>query len=100
MMKTRTLAAALLATLLAGCNLAPNYRPPTTAPIPAQFKEAPGWLAATPSDAVARGEWWLLFNDPVLDGLERKVEASNQNVAQFRAAYESCMECQPAPVFL
>ena len=89
MMKTRTLAAALLATLLAGCNLAPNYRPPTTAPIPAQFKEAPGWSAATPSDAVAKGEWWLLFNDPVLDGLERKVEASNQNVAQFRAAYEA-----------
>lgn len=89
MTKTRTLAAALLATSLAGCNLAPHYRPPSTEPIPAQFKEAPGWSAATPSDAVAKGEWWLLFNDPVLDGLERKVEANNQNVAQFRAAYEA-----------
>ena len=89
MTKTRTLAAALLATALSGCNLAPHYRPPTTVPIPAQFKEAPGWSAATPSDAVAKGEWWLLWGDPVLDALEAKVEASNQNVAQFRAAYQA-----------
>ena len=89
MTKTRPLIAALLATALSGCNLVPNYRPPMTVPIPAQFKETPGWSSATPSDAVAKGEWWLLFNDPVLDALERKVEASNQNVAQFRAAYEA-----------
>lgn len=89
MTKTRTFLAALLATSLTGCNMAPHYRPPSTVPIPTQFKEAPGWSAATPSDAVAKGEWWLLFNDPVLDGLERKVEANNQNIAQFRAAYDA-----------
>ena len=89
MTKTRPYIAALLASTLAGCNLAPHYRPPATVPIPAQFKEAPGWSAATPSDAVAKGEWWLLFNDPVLDGLEREVTVSNQTVAQFRGAYEA-----------
>lgn len=76
-----------LAALLAGCNLAPRYHVPTTVPVPSQFKEVPGWSAAVPSDAVAKGDWWLLFADPELDRLERLVEVNNQNVAQYRAAY-------------
>ncbi len=78
---------AALACLLAGCNLAPSYRPPTTVAIPPSFKEAPDWAPARPSDAVERGAWWSLFNDPVLDGLESKVVVTNQNVAAARAAY-------------
>ncbi len=74
---------------VAGCSMAPNYQPPATAAIPAAFKEAPGWSVATPSDAVARGAWWDLFGDPVLDGLERRVEVTNQNVASARAAYQA-----------
>ncbi|MFW2851386.1 efflux transporter outer membrane subunit [Sphingomonas sp. TX0543] len=77
------------ALLLAGCNLAPAYRPPTTVAIPSSFKEAPGWAAANPGDAAPRGAWWNLFNDPALDALERKVEVTNQNVAASRAAYEA-----------
>jgi NodT family efflux transporter outer membrane factor (OMF) lipoprotein len=61
---------------------------PTAVAIPASFKEAPGWRVAVPSDEVARGQWWLLFNDPVLSGLEEKVSVSNQTVAASRAAYE------------
>lgn len=74
---------------LAGCNLAPAYRPPSLAAPPAAFKEAPGWSVAVPSDAVARGEWWRLFGDPLLDGLEAKVAVTNQNVAAARAAYQA-----------
>ncbi|MBV8237224.1 MAG: efflux transporter outer membrane subunit [Sphingomonas sp.] len=77
------------ALLLAGCNMAPAYRPPTTVAIPPSFKEAPGWGVAQPSDAAARGEWWALFNDPTLDALERKVVVTNQNVAAARGAYEA-----------
>ncbi|WP_062785731.1 efflux transporter outer membrane subunit [Novosphingobium capsulatum] len=75
--------------ILAGCSMAPAYRPPATVAIPPQFKEEPGWAVATPSDAVARGAWWDLFGDPVLDSLEQKVAVTNQNVASYRAAYQA-----------
>ena len=85
----RSVAIALLPLCIAGCSLAPSYkRPPSTAPIPASFKEAPGWRAAAPSDAVARGAWWTMFNDPVLDDLERRVLVSNQNLAAAKATYD------------
>ncbi|WEK44811.1 MAG: efflux transporter outer membrane subunit [Candidatus Sphingomonas colombiensis] len=86
MKRVLSVAAALL---LAGCSMAPAYRPPTTVAIPPSFKEAPGWDVANPNDAVARGEWWALFNDPTLDALERKVVITNQNVAAARAAYQA-----------
>ncbi len=75
--------------ILAGCNLAPAYHPPTTVAIPASFKEAPGWRVGQPNDAASRGQWWVLFNDPLLDSLEAKVVVTNQNVAESRAAYEA-----------
>lgn len=78
----------LFVLLLAGCNLAPKYHTPAIT-LPADYKEAPGWAAAEPSDAVARGEWWMLFDDPVLNELESKVIVTNQNVASFRAAYQA-----------
>ncbi len=81
-------AALLPMLLLSACSLAPHYRRPVTAAIPASFREAPGWRVAVPSDAVARGEWWTLFNDPVLDQLQRKVLVSNQNLAAAKAAYD------------
>lgn len=36
---------------------------------------------------MARGAWWELFGDPLLDALERKVEVTNQTVVQCRSAY-------------
>ena len=76
-----------LCALLSACNLAPDYRRPTTA-IPPSFKEAPGWRSAAPADAVAKGQWWLLFDDPVLNQLETRVAVNNQNVAAAAAAYD------------
>ncbi|HWU02726.1 MAG TPA: efflux transporter outer membrane subunit [Novosphingobium sp.] len=80
-------AAALGALALAGCNMAPTYRVPTSAPTTAQYKAQPGWNTATPADDVAKGEWWKLFGDPALDALEARVVVTNQNVAYYRAAY-------------
>ena len=80
------LAAALLALLLAGCAVSPAYQRPATPDISA-FKEAEGWAPAAPADALARGPWWQLFGDPVLNDLAARVEVSNQNVAQAVAAY-------------
>ncbi|WP_322399729.1 efflux transporter outer membrane subunit [Massilia luteola] len=82
----RALLAAALFSSLAGCALGPAYERPT-APAPAAFKELQGWAPAAPADALERGPWWNLFGDPVLDGLVRQVEVSNQNVAAAVAAY-------------
>ena len=72
--------------VLAGCAVGPNYSRPS-APTPATFKEADGWAPAQPSDALDKGQWWTLFNDPVLNALEAKVEVSNQNLKAAEASY-------------
>lgn len=79
---------ALLASLLvlAGCSLAPAYRKPDVA-TPAAFKEAPAtqsdngaWKIAQPSEALARGEWWIVFGDSTLNNLEKQAADANQNL--------------------
>ena len=77
---------ALVCAALAGCAVGPNYTRPT-APISAAYKEAAGWSPAAPADALDRGDWWVLFGDPVLNGLEARVKVSNQNIAAAEAAY-------------
>ena len=89
MNRVRFYTALAAATALTGCNLAPAYRPPTTVAIPPSFKEEPGWAVASPADALSRGAWWTLFQDPVLNDLEAKVVVTNQNVAAARAAYQA-----------
>ena len=81
----------LLCGALSACTLAPPYERPST-PAPPAYKEAPGpddstWLPAAPADALDRGPWWQLFDDPTLTGLAEQVEVSNQNVAAAVASY-------------
>jgi NodT family efflux transporter outer membrane factor (OMF) lipoprotein len=72
--------------ILAGCAVGPNYsRPSVTTPV--AFKEVEGWKAAEPSDAAPRADWWVLFNDPILNDLEAKVEVNNQNLIAAEASY-------------
>src|SRR5580704_10112639 len=72
-----TLLAALA--LAAGCNFAPKYKVPPVATTPG-FKETNGWKMAQPSDAVIKGKWWEMFNDPQLNSLEDQVNVSNQTI--------------------
>ena len=83
--------------LLPSCMVGPNYkRPPAPAPPtykelpPANSPQASQWAPAQPSDALARGKWWEIYNDPELNTLEEQVSISNQNIkmaeAQFREA--------------
>jgi len=72
---------------LSACAVGPNYQRPSVTTT-ANFKEAEGWTPAKPADGVDRGDWWSVFNDPTLDGLERKVDVSNQNLAAAAAAYQ------------
>ncbi len=63
--------------------------------MPAQYKEArpqPGWKIGQPSDAIERGAWWSIYNDPVLDGLERRIDISNQNLKAAAAALRQSEE--------
>ncbi len=83
-----------LALGLGGCAIGPTYERPAAlpaGPVPESYKGAnallPGWAPAAPADALERGPWWLLFEDPELDRLSRQVEAANQNVAVAVANY-------------
>ncbi|MDE2029548.1 MAG: efflux transporter outer membrane subunit [Alphaproteobacteria bacterium] len=79
--------ALIVLTSLAACEAGPDYkRPPVETP--ASYKEAYGeWRQARPQDALDRGAWWTIYKDPVLDGLEKQVDLSNQNVKAAEAAY-------------
>ena len=80
----------LLASLSACSSLAPEYHPPSTsAPAHWQNESAapaePGWQVAQPSDAQAKGDWWKLFNDPVLNQLTQAALAHNPTLAQAQS---------------
>jgi len=84
--KPRILAIAVCALIANGCAVGPDYQRPSTATPPA-YKEAHDWVPAAPADALERGPWWRLFDDPVLNALAARVDVSNQNVAAAIAAY-------------
>ncbi|WP_157217501.1 efflux transporter outer membrane subunit [Flavisphingomonas formosensis] len=86
LLRAATTVPVLAAMLLSGCSMAPHYSRPAQ-PIPAGFKEEAGWRTAQPADDIAKGQWWKLFGDPVLDDLEARVLVSNQNLAAAEAAY-------------
>jgi len=72
--------------LLASCAIGPNYsKPPVD--MPDKFKETEGWTLAKPADAVPKGKWWEVFQDPVLNGLEEQVEVSSQTLRISEARY-------------
>src|SRR5580704_5962964 len=78
--------------LLGGCNVGPRYVAPVVPP-PPDFKEAspiaysaapPGtWQRAQPQDAVLKGKWWEIFNEPELNALEDRLNIDNQNIAEY-----------------
>jgi NodT family efflux transporter outer membrane factor (OMF) lipoprotein len=82
------MASAVLA--LSGCTVGPNYHRPTSAPPTLTYRELPPppgtWQPAVPSDAMAKGEWWLLFGDPELNALEGRLTSGN---LQIEAALEN-----------
>ena len=81
---------------LSGCSFSPKYQRPAVE-TPAAFKELTPqgpeatnlWKKARPSDAVPRGKWWEMFNNPQLSALEEQVAVSNQNVAAAFANFLS-----------
>jgi len=83
---------ATAALCLAGCMVGPRYHRPdaTPQPPPPSYKESPTqvqdpgpWKVAQPKDAMLRGKWWEIFNDPELNSLEDQLNINNQNIKQF-----------------
>lgn len=75
--------AAIMALVSANLHAAvgPNYHRPSV-PESNEFKDAElgTWKEATPSDAIARGDWWSIYHDPTLDKLEREAAENNQDL--------------------
>jgi NodT family efflux transporter outer membrane factor (OMF) lipoprotein len=85
-MSARIASIAVVALLVASCKVGPDYLRPS-APTATQYKELKGWKPAAPREAGANQPWWSVYDDPVLDGLERQIDISNQNLKQAEAAY-------------
>jgi NodT family efflux transporter outer membrane factor (OMF) lipoprotein len=80
--------AGFISASLGGCMVGPDYhRPPAT--LSANFKELPGWKLATPQDAAPKGQWWLVFDDSLLNQLESRVDVGNQTLKADEAAYHA-----------
>ncbi|SHM79895.1 efflux transporter outer membrane subunit [Phytopseudomonas punonensis] len=82
----RTFGLLALSVALAGCAIGPDYQRPEIS-TPAAFKQAEGWKAAVPADALERGAWWELYGDGELNALVGRLNVSNQNLAASEAQY-------------
>ncbi len=75
-------AVAALSLMLGGCTVGPNFQPPNWANPVSWFSgrpEAPE-LPSQPVAAPLDVDWWSIFKDPKLTGLERQVAADNLDV--------------------
>ena len=69
--------------LAAACTVGPRYARPA-APAPDAWKTQPPWQQAAPKDAIPKGAWWQVYNDPVLSGYEQELLQANQSLIAAR----------------
>jgi multidrug efflux system outer membrane protein len=81
----------LLALLLGGCAVGPDYKRPPPGEVPAAWKAAPLWKEGQPRDADIKQNFWEVFDDPVLTGLELQ---ATTNSPTLRAAFERVEEAR------
>lgn len=87
--------AALMLAALSGCRVGPRYHAPAPPQIAApnykestvNFRNEPGWKVASPQDAMLRGNWWEVFHEPELNGLEDQLNINNQTIRQYFNQY-------------
>ncbi len=85
-----TAGAALAMLALSGCKVGPNYRAPAMPTPPAYSDNGHNgnWSTASPADTANRGDWWEVYQDAELNGLEQRCATANQNIAAALHAYE------------
>ena len=77
--------------VLAGCNLAPDYhKPDFTTPV--SYGSMGPWTPASPDDSAPRGDWWSIYHDPVLNGLESRIDTSNPDLAGALSRYDAAVQ--------
>ena len=84
-----------LLALLSGCRVGPPYHAPTPTAVTAPnykestvtFQDSGGWKVASPQDAMLRGNWWQVFNDPELNALEEQLNINNENLKEYFQNY-------------
>jgi outer membrane protein, multidrug efflux system len=77
----------VLAGVLAGCTVGPNYHRAAVV-TPAQWTTPEPWRPGAPKDAIPKGEWWKVFQDEDLNALEAKSVAANQTLQGAAARYQ------------
>jgi len=70
-----------------GCTVGPKYQR-ATAPMPAKWDVAEPWRESAPKDGVAKGEWWAVFRDDDLSGLEKQALDASQTIKVAAARLE------------
>ncbi|HTR06315.1 MAG TPA: efflux transporter outer membrane subunit [Paraburkholderia sp.] len=82
----RVIVPAVLASLaMTGCMLGPNFEHPQTS-TPEVFNRTQAAQAQSkPVEAPLDQDWWTLFNDPILDDLEKQLADANLDVAAASA---------------
>jgi NodT family efflux transporter outer membrane factor (OMF) lipoprotein len=86
--RRQSLALPLFLAVLAagGCTVGPKYQRPATE-VPAAYKDAGTWKPAEPGDALTKGKWWEVYQDPQLNALEEQIAVSNQNLKIAQAQF-------------
>lgn len=74
---------------LPACMVGPDYQRPAL-PLPASFKEQPGWKIVREDQRPVASNWWEAFGDPLLNQLERQI-AANPSLAQAEAQYRQSL---------
>ena len=69
-----------------GCSLAPPMKTPDV-PAGEAYKELGPWTQAQPADRLPRDSWWMLYETPEIDDLQKRLIAGNPTLAAALADY-------------
>ncbi len=84
--RRQIISAITAAAALGGCTVGPDYVPPSNDFVNKELSEAHFyrdenlWKEAAPADSLPKGDWWTVFNDPVLSGLLEQCRRNNPNL--------------------
>lgn len=86
-MRHYKLLSVLTVSVLTACSFAPVYQVPQINLRDAMWKDN-NWQQARPADEISRGNWWRLYGDSTLNGLQEKIDSDNPNLAIALARYD------------
>lgn len=81
---TKTLPMLAIALLATACATPPPYQKPAIE-VSTTFKESALWKNASTNAATVPDDWWLLFDDPALNDLQKQVIVGNENLKSAAA---------------